>query len=709
MSSLPLSSEEFAAILKKAEKLHETEPIEEAKFLQNVLTQKLSHEQEIICNLQLAYAFLVLSRIKDSEELYYQMLEITRKEDNRELFADALEGVGNVGIDTGNNEEAIKSLQQAISIYQELNLPEKESKASNTLAVLFYQTSDYDEAIQWYNRSLDLTADKKSARYVNALGNSGLIFHTRGDMQKAIEVYETALAISKEKDYHFARMIFQENLGDSYRQLGDFKKAKECFEESIQFAVDHNDEKHVGTIASDFANLWIELGNFEKAFDYLKLALRNLNKVNYPYGLIDAYYVSAKYWLAKGQILDSRLDLETALRIMNENQVFEFNSDVLTLLAEIYESLGNLDKSYDCLMEADNFARKRESEVEHARVLLQRARININLSNYNEAFMFLNEVQWIANKTQNVFLDFDANLLFAQIYLTKYYQDNSNQDHYNKVTLYLTSALDFAKKKQLLPRYLKALVIEGLLHSSQNKHTKANYSLTMAKEIAEKTKMTMKLREIQERLSVTVQSSGSSETSSPRQRFILSIALDDLRKFTSSFIKNTLTEKDVDETFVISYKVHEKMGTIINAVDNIDLEEGQWYNNVMQMGLIFTLNFGQGHKYHKGFFGPFPFGETFLRSIVYTTQLTDQSQGTERGDGKTFVIVSLVFPKKMSPLFYDREKAESIFNLEFGNVTDVTQMNSSFLKQARYNIITKLTADLTKSLEDYRTADLKSS
>ncbi|UYP45790.1 hypothetical protein NEF87_002075 [Candidatus Lokiarchaeum ossiferum] len=698
-----LSKKKFSDFIEKAKNLHETEPIDEVKFLQEILQQKsLSPEQKIICNLQLAYGFLVLSRVKESDLLYRKMLQETLTINNKELYADALEGVGNVCIDTGHLDEGKKKLKEAIGIYQNLKLAEKESKASNTLAVLYYQKSEYEKAIHWYNRSLDLTENKESARYVNALGNSGLIYHSRGDMAKAIEVYEQAVAISKKNDYYFARMIFQENLGDSYREMGKFEKAKENFEEALHFAVEHNDEKHIGTISSDFANYWVELGQFETAFTYLKSALKNLKKVNYPFGLIDVYYSSAKYWLAKGQILDSKKDLEKALKITNENQVLEYKCDVLTLLAEIHESLGDLNKSYEYLMEADNLARERESEFEHANVLLQRARININHNNFNEAIMFLNEVLWISKKTQDICMISDASLLFAQIYLTQYHQNNKKYVFFEKANDYLKQTLKMTKEKQLLPRYLKALVIEGVLLSSQNQHDQANQSLRKAKEIAEKIGMHTKMREIQERLSFIEQSSAYPKISPQQQRFTLSIALEDLRKVTSSFIKNILTKKDVEETFIVTYKIHEKTGTMINAVDNLDINDPQWYNIVMQMGLLYTINFGQGHKYHKGFFGPFPFGETFLRAIVYTTQLKDTTQISERNEGNIFVIICYVFPKRMSPLLYDRDKLETIFFKEFESVNDVSQLGAIFLKKARFNIFESLTQDLKESIEDHQ-------
>lgn len=698
-----LSEGEFAKIVKKAHNLHEMEPINEAIFLQDMIQQKkLSSEQKIICNLQLAYAYLVLSRIKESDLLYRKMLEETYLGSNKELYADALEGVGNVCMDTSHLEEGKKKLKEAIRLYQELNLSEKESKASNTLAVLYYQMSQYEKALHWYNRSLDLTANKESIRFVNALGNSGLIYHSRGDMAKAIEVYEQAVAISKKHNYYFAAMIFQENLGDSYREMGKFDKAKENFEEAIQFAIDNNDEKHIGTISSDYANYWVELGQFDTAFKYLKIALKNLKKVNYPFGLIDAYYSAAKYWLAKGQILDSKANLEEALKITNQHQVFEYKCDVLTLLAELFESLGDLDKSYDCLIEADNLARERESEFEHAMVLLQRARININHNNFNEAIMFLNEILWISKKTQDLCMKFDANLLFAQIFLTQYHQNNENQTTFEKADEYLKIALKMAQQKQLLPRYLKALVVEGLLLSSQNRHDEASKSLLLAKEIAQKIGMHTKIREIQERLSFITQKSTSFQNTPQQQSFTVSIALEDLRKVTSSFVKNILTEKDVEETFVVTYKIHEKTGTVINTINNLDISDPYWYNIIMQMGLLYTINFGQGHKYHKGFFGPFPFGETFLRSIVYTTQLKDRTQKSERNQGEIFVIICLVFPKKMSPLFYNREKAESIFYKEFESIKEVSQMDEKFLEKARYNIFTNLTQDLKESVEDYR-------
>ena len=685
-----VSEKEFREIIDKTEALHLSDPNEEEVFLKGVLSKNLTQSQYIELNLQLAYCFLVLSRYNHSYELYKQMHEFAVKEHDDELFADALEGIGNTQVELGNKKQAKKNLLEAITYYQKLNLPEKESKASNTIAILYFKMNDYDEAIRWYEKAQLLTEDKKSIRFVNALGNSGLIYHSQGNMIKASEIYEKAVNIAKECHYNFVRLIFQEKLGETYRELGNFEKAEENFNEAYGFAIKMKDDKHIGTLASFIANFWLEMGNFAKAYEFLQVSFAHLKKVNFPFGLLDVHYISAQFWLAKGQLQNAKNDLKQALEVIRKNGIFEVQCDVLTLLAEVHDALGETEDANKCLISADEVSRERNSNFQHAMVLLQRARININLGSFNEAIIQLKEVLWIAGESEDLYLIYDSNFLFTQIYLTQYYQNHTNQTFFDDASKYLTVSLDLTKNKHLIPRYINALIIEGLMHSSQNHQKKAKDALTIAKYFAEDARMIGKLREIDERLIVINNGKPLKEYSGKYRNFILAIALEDLRRFTFSYSNNDLSENLVDETFLVVYSIQEQSGFTIFQADNTDLSKSLHKHTIQQMGEVYSLSFSSPSQNSNNIFGPFPFGDLLLSSVLFITRLADTS-----------LVFALVFPKKMNALFDNREKVEMLLAHHSRSITHPSQITSPFLNRVRNGVISSLIADLRKSIEGY--------
>ncbi|WP_371802611.1 tetratricopeptide repeat protein [Candidatus Lokiarchaeum ossiferum] len=701
-----VTEKEFREIIERTETLHLSDPQEEEQFLKENLTKNLTQPQYITLNLQLAYCFLVLSRYNDSYELYSQMKEFALKDKNEELYADTLEGIGNTQVEIGQKKEARKNLLEAISIYQKLNLPEKESKASNCLAVLYFQANDYDEAIKWYEKAQNLTDDKKSIRFVNALGNSGLIYHSQGNMEKAAEIYSRAVSIAKECHYSFVRLIFQEKLGETYRELGDLENAEANFNDAYQFAVKMQDDKHIGTLSTFLANFWLEMGNFHKAYTYLQQGFIHLKKVHFPFGLLDCYYVSAQFWLAKGQLADSKKDLFKVLEIIESNGIFEVECDVLTMLAEVHESLGELDEAFRCLVKADKLAQERNSKFQHAMVLLQRARININLTKFNEAIIFLNEVLWIAGESEDLYLVYESNFLFTQIYLTKYIRNKTTFSFYEEALKYLRIALRLTKEKKLIPRYINTLIIEALLTSSQNDYPSALNSLKTAQKYAEESRMDRKLQEINERLNFIENTSPSHKICTAQQNFVLAIALEDLRRFTFFYPNNSLTEKLTDDSFIVAYEIFKNGDHKILSVDNTPLVDISYSAEVDQMGRVYARNLYSKMKNRIDSMGPFPFGKRSTSSFLVKLLLETSSPTSELNLQKSICILAIVFPQKMNSLFYDKEKVEWLIYNRFNTIKTISQITPELLRDVRSYVMQTLIAELQKTVDEYHSADM---
>lgn len=701
-----VSEKEFREIIERTETLHLSDPDEEEQFLKKSLSKNLSQPQYITLNLQLAYCFLVLSRYNDSYALYSQMREFALKDKDEELYADTLEGIGNTQVEIGQKKEARKNLLEAISIYRRLALPEKESKASNCLAILYFQANDYDEAILWFEKAQDLTGDKKSIRYVNALGNSGLIYHSQGNMEKAAEIYSRAVEIAKECHYSFVRLIFQEKLGETYRELGNLEKAEANFNDAYQFAVKMKDDKHIGTLSTFLANFWLEMGNFHKAYTYLQQSFTHLKKVHFPFGLLDCYYVSAQFWLAKGQLDDSKKDLMKVLEIIESNGIFEVECDVLTMLAEVHESLGELDEAFQCLIKADNLAHERNSKFQHAMVLLQRARININLAKFNEAIIFLNEVLWIAGESEDLYLVYESNFLFSQIYLTQFINDRSNFSLYKQTLKYLRIALRLTKDKKLIPRYINTLIVEGLLVSSQNEHQSALNSFKIAQKYAEESHMYRKLQEINERMNFVEDNHISQKTCVAQQNFVLATALEDLRRFTFFYPNNILTENYIEDSFIVAYEIFNNGDYDVLSVDNARLVDLTYTTQVNQMGCVYARNLFSKMSNRIESMGPFPFGEKSTSSFIVKLLLDANHPNSELSLKKSICVLVLVFPQKMNSLFYDKEKVEWLIFNRFNTIKKIAQITPELLRSIRSYVMQTLITELQKTVDEYHSADI---
>lgn len=66
-----------------------------------------------------------------------------------------------------------------------------------------------------------------------------------------------------------------------------------------------------------------------------------------------------------------------------------------------------------------------------------------------------------------------------------------------------------------------------------------------------------------------------------------------------------------------------KIGTKILETENINLDDDFWYRQIFQIASLYSISLGQDHLSHNRLFGPLPFGETDLRSIIFTRTFSE--------------------------------------------------------------------------------------
>lgn len=679
-----MEEQEFQEKMAYARELHIINPEQEEQFLSSFQKDSLSQAQRIEFNIELAYAKLTQSRANEALILYQEMYKKANRFGKQEFIADCLEGIGNCQVDQGNLSEAENNLKNAIAIYSLCKLPEKKSKACNTLAVMYYMKGEYDNALPYFDRSIELAEDKSSVRYVAAKGNSGLIYHSRGEMLKAAHLYQTAIRISEKMHYTMPIIVFRENLGDVMRELGRFAEAQENFEKALELAKHHGDHKHLATLNTSYAYYWIERGKFEKAYTYLQSSQTILEKIHYAFGLVNLYYVSAKYWLAKGLFQRAIEALEQSLEYMEKSGVKESRCSCLTLFAEIYEARGQTHQAYECLMEADLFAQECDAPVEHGGVLIERAKINLNQQNIYEAIMHLQEAKVIGERSGDFELQYKSSLLNAQAYLMLFRDQPKQEKYYAQALVYIEVAIQQVKEKQLIPKYLQALSIQGLLLILNREYEESKGVFAKAHDLAKEFNLQNHIQRNKERLAFVLQKSSSNPHSHSFNRFILDLAVEDLHRITSSFIQYNLTEKDIADAFFVSYKLDEKQGIVVHSTDNTawDLTRDT-ADELLHMGTIYNIMFGQKDQNHQGIHGPFPFGKHNLRAVIYIQLIDSKNPSHPNSLDEAYLILCIVFPEKMSPLFFDKTKLTPIFGEHFNSITDLSQISDDFLANFR--------------------------
>ncbi len=204
----------------------------------------------------LAFAYVQLEQYDSAIELYKKALENNPDNEWTAVVAQALAAIYHRI--KGNFDAAISMLQNA------LILTKNKTEIYLSLADIYYDIDDMDEAIKYY--TLAIEGGYKDAKVFSRLA---MAFWERDYVENAIEFYNRAIDI--ESDYEIA----YNNLGVVYFDgLNDAERAKPCFEAALKL----NDNYTMAHF--NMARYYETKGNKVSAANEYQYAL-DLNKV-YP-------------------------------------------------------------------------------------------------------------------------------------------------------------------------------------------------------------------------------------------------------------------------------------------------------------------------------------------------------------------------------------------------------------------------------------------
>lgn len=246
---------------------------------------------------------------------YERAIEIAKTINSKLWIATALNNLSIINQKLGNEEKALELLLESVKLREEINANSLGTSYAN-LANSYKRQEMFDEAVEWYNKSLKLL---EGDAYVNN------------------------------------RIVCLRNLGDTYTRMGEYAKAKKLLNESYQLALQkdnipearamhflltstiyQNQKKHDSVIIQSK-----KVG--EILGDEVKPLIRSTALLN----ICNAYYAKAlNAQSGAGINLKQAAKFgEQAMAIVLETKSFEQINAISNSLMKVYGLLANADKT----------------------------------------------------------------------------------------------------------------------------------------------------------------------------------------------------------------------------------------------------------------------------------------------------------------------------------------------------------------------------
>ena len=234
------------------------------------------HRSRPECLFQLSRLFDSVGNPVEYERLLVHTLKIWRERGNDARVADTLKSLSGTNMTVGLYKEGIQQVEEALEIYKRRNSISGQTGCLQRLAELLYGDKQLDAAEEATSQAIDLSGGGNQHTVCNCYALLGEICRSRGEMEKAINHFETALGIASTSNWH----------GQLF------------------------------SINCDLAELFCGENMFDEAHAHIGLA--KSHAINNPYQLGRAMMLQARFWYKERRLEEAKSEALRAVGVFEK-------------------------------------------------------------------------------------------------------------------------------------------------------------------------------------------------------------------------------------------------------------------------------------------------------------------------------------------------------------------------------------------------------
>lgn len=168
-----------------------------------------------------------------------------------------------------------------ISLCEEIDEKgEQTAGAYNNIGVVYYNLSEYDDALKYYGKALEIRKKVLGAKHpdtANSYNNIGIVYYDLGKYKDALKYYKDALKIQEKVlgEEHPDTATSYNNIGSADCKLGKYDKALDNFTKALKIQEKVLGEEHTDTAMTyhNIGSVDRKLGKYDEALEYYDKAL----------------------------------------------------------------------------------------------------------------------------------------------------------------------------------------------------------------------------------------------------------------------------------------------------------------------------------------------------------------------------------------------------------------------------------------------------
>lgn len=317
--------------------------------------------------------------IERVRQIYGVMAEVAIKANVPVQHALALNNIGLISYDQGDYQDALDWYAKSLAISEQIGDENGMARTLNNMGAAYSFANALDAARIHLERSLEIGERLKTPRLVsNALNNLAILDGMRGDYARALAVLQRSYEIEASSGSKRNLAVTRLNIGNLYFNQGDDTQAGQQFEQALTLAEEGGIKQLSAIAMMQLGNVAQARGDLAEAVRQLERALVIFREINDKPNIANALSVLATVLGEGGQYDRAIVLLRESIELQKGIGGYEL-SRILTRMA----ALQNRMKSYrDALATADqaiSLAAPRELREDLWRGHLEAARAQAGL------------------------------------------------------------------------------------------------------------------------------------------------------------------------------------------------------------------------------------------------------------------------------------------------------------------------------------------
>ena len=222
------------------------------------------HPSKPRCLLELSRLFGSVGNFTEQKRLLAHTLEIWRERGNKPKVAETLRFLSSANRQLGQYKHGIRHVKEASELYEQFGDVGGQALALEELARLLHDDGQLDDAETTVSNLITILPDgPRPFHLCRSHCLLGAIYDSRGEVEKAIDHFKTALDIASPFSWHFEMSQTHYRLAQLYSNLGRFGDAHEHNKQARLYSI--NDPYALGWAMKLQAESWYREPKYEEA------------------------------------------------------------------------------------------------------------------------------------------------------------------------------------------------------------------------------------------------------------------------------------------------------------------------------------------------------------------------------------------------------------------------------------------------------------